>query len=147
MALSVYATAGVSGAHLNPAISFALAIVRPGEFSWRELMPYTVAQVCGATLGSAAVYGAWHEPLARKELQLNLTRGAPDSIHTAMAFGEYFPNPTAGLGDAVSFNAALGLEAFGTGPRLDFRVPLGRFASVQEIRVFLGHFTCVSILF
>jgi glycerol uptake facilitator-like aquaporin len=43
----------LSGAHLNPAVTLALAA--SGRVAWREVPPYVLAQVAGAFLGSAAV--------------------------------------------------------------------------------------------
>jgi glycerol uptake facilitator protein len=44
----------VSGAHLNPAVTLALAAFR--GFSWRKVIPYTAAQVAGAFAGAALVF-------------------------------------------------------------------------------------------
>jgi MIP family channel proteins len=42
----VYALGNVSGAHFNPAISFALSLT--GRFAWRDLIPYVIAQLAGS---------------------------------------------------------------------------------------------------
>ena len=43
--LGVYAAGGVSGAHLNPAVTLALAVCR--RFPWAKLVPYCLAQLAG----------------------------------------------------------------------------------------------------
>lgn len=49
----IYILGGISGAHINPAVSLALAF--GGKFSWREVMPYILAQLLGAFLASGAL--------------------------------------------------------------------------------------------
>lgn len=51
VSLAIFTTAEVSGAHLNPAISLALALLRPRDFPARKLMPYVTAQMLGGILG------------------------------------------------------------------------------------------------
>lgn len=52
--LGVYVS-GISGAHLNPAVTFANCVFR--KFPWRKFPAYMLAQVLGAMCGSAIVYG------------------------------------------------------------------------------------------
>ncbi len=46
----IYGLGGISGAHLNPAVSIAFAIA--GRFPVKELLPYTLSQTAGAFLAS-----------------------------------------------------------------------------------------------
>lgn len=52
--LSVYAVGNISGAHLNPAITIALAV--KGSFPWNEVIGYLLAQFAGAFVGSVIVW-------------------------------------------------------------------------------------------
>jgi aquaporin Z len=49
-----YAVGGISGGHFNPAVSLGLAIAN--RFSWRDLIPYWIAQVVGAIAAAAVLY-------------------------------------------------------------------------------------------
>jgi aquaporin-3 len=57
--MAVYVAGGVSGAHLNPAVTIALAVLR--GFSWSKVAPYIVAQVAGAFVGALIVYVGYME--------------------------------------------------------------------------------------
>jgi glycerol uptake facilitator protein len=50
----VYALGKVSGCHINPAVTFALAATK--RFPWREVPTYVSAQVVGAVVGA---FGIW----------------------------------------------------------------------------------------
>lgn len=49
-----YAVGGISGGHFNPAVSLGLALAN--RFSWKELLPYWIAQVVGAIAAGATLY-------------------------------------------------------------------------------------------
>ena len=89
--LAIYVVGSVSGAHLNPAITLALAAW--GRFAWRKVPLYIVAQLCGAMLAAAALYLAFSSFLVAKEQQKKVLRGEFGSIITATCYGEYFSNP------------------------------------------------------
>eukprot|EP01135_Chromosphaera_perkinsii_P012444 Nk52_evm55s2657 gene=Nk52_evmTU55s2657 len=52
--LGIYVCGGVTGAHLNPAVTITLAMWR--GFPWKKVPVYIVAQMVGAFLGAACVY-------------------------------------------------------------------------------------------
>jgi MIP family channel proteins len=61
VAMGCYVAAGVTGAHLNPAVTLALAAHR--RFPWTKVLPYSLAQTAGAFVASAVVFVAYHEAL------------------------------------------------------------------------------------
>jgi MIP family channel proteins len=83
----VYIAAGVSGAHLNPAITVALAIGR--GFAWSKVGPYVAAQVLGAFVAAAMVYLTYREAFAAFDGGLRQIDGA---LGTAGVFATY-PSP------------------------------------------------------
>jgi glycerol uptake facilitator protein len=86
----VYVAGGVSGAHINPAVTLALAFKR--QFPWSKALPYMAAQVIGAFVGAALVFLVYHNAIASFEETNNITRGAPDSNTTFSIFAT-FPAP------------------------------------------------------
>ncbi|KAH9383508.1 hypothetical protein HPB48_025076 [Haemaphysalis longicornis] len=59
--LGVLVAGGVSGAHLNPAVTVAMATV--GKISWRKVLPYVASQYAGAFLASCLVYMVYADAL------------------------------------------------------------------------------------
>jgi len=51
--MGVYVAARISGAHLNPAVTIALAAFK--GFAWRKVLPYSLAQTAGAFVAAAIV--------------------------------------------------------------------------------------------
>ena len=60
--MGCYVSAGVTGAHLNPAVTLALAVHR--RFPWPKVVPYSIAQLAGAFVASAVVFLTYREALA-----------------------------------------------------------------------------------
>ncbi|MCA9781608.1 MAG: aquaporin family protein, partial [Candidatus Eremiobacteraeota bacterium] len=58
VAFAVYAVGRVSGAHLNPAVTLALASI--GELKWNLVPLYFGAQMVGAFLGAVLVFISYH---------------------------------------------------------------------------------------
>jgi MIP family channel proteins len=59
--MACYVSAGVTGAHLNPAVTLALATHR--RFPWNKVLPYALVQLAGAFVASAVVFVTYHEAL------------------------------------------------------------------------------------
>jgi len=52
--LGIYVCGAISGAHLNPAVTLALAV--RGKVAWNKVLPYWLAQVLGAFVAAAILY-------------------------------------------------------------------------------------------
>ena len=59
--IGAYVAVGVSGAHLNPAVTLSVAARR--GFPWNKVAPYMAAQLAGAFVASAVVYMTYYEAL------------------------------------------------------------------------------------
>lgn len=54
VAMAAYAVSGISGAHLNPALTIGLAL--EGDFPWKEVPVYIAGQMIGAMIGAVVVF-------------------------------------------------------------------------------------------
>ncbi|TCC19884.1 MIP/aquaporin family protein [Kribbella sindirgiensis] len=61
--LGIYTAGRMTGAHLNPAVTIALAAFR--GFSWRKVLPYSVAQFLGAFLAALVVRWNYTEAIGK----------------------------------------------------------------------------------
>ena len=106
--VAVYVSAGVSGAHINPAVTLALALRR--NFSWALVVPYIIAQIIGAFLGALGVYLCYRDGLVAAGMP-NVWSTGPGSV-----FGQAFWGGVEGAAPAGSFSfiTALITEIIGT---------------------------------
>lgn len=91
VALAAYSVGGVSGAHINPAMTIALATW--GRFSWSLVGPYIAVQVAGAFLAAAALYAVYWPSIDQKHEKMGVKKGELGSIVTASCYGEFYPSP------------------------------------------------------
>lgn len=118
VALSIYVTASISGAHLNPAVSLAFAIFRRKNFPFYKLFPFILSQFLGAICGAIILLFFFDNQINSVLEAGGASKGDGSnlSISTASLFGEYFPNPGfIEIISDVSVFQALSIEAFGTG--------------------------------
>ena len=108
--VAVYVSAGVSGAHLNPAVTIAMATKR--GFPWSKVFPYILAQIFGAFLGALGVYLVYRDGLVAAGMPNVWCTGPGSAFETAFWGGEM---GTAGtLSVSYSFLNAAVAEIFGT---------------------------------
>ena len=67
--VAVLSTADLSGAHINPAVTFGLAF--SGLFEWGKVFPFILMQMLGAMAGAFAVYVFF-----RNHFEITKTAGA-----------------------------------------------------------------------
>ncbi|MER5914842.1 MIP/aquaporin family protein [Streptomyces sp. NPDC001982] len=86
----VYVAGGVSGAHLNPAVTLAFAVRR--KFPWIKVVPYWISQVIGAFAGAALVYLVYHDAINTYDATV---KGPKTNGHTVATFSIFatFPAP------------------------------------------------------
>lgn len=84
VAIAVYCTNAISGAHLNPAVTLALASI--GKFEWALVPGYILAQIAGGFAGGALVWLAYlpHWPVTTAQGdKLAVFSTGPAIRHTA----------------------------------------------------------------
>ena len=91
VSMGVYLAAGVSGAHLNPAVSIALWLF--GTFERNKVPAYILAQTAGAFCAAALVYGLYSSLFFDFEQAQQMTRGSIASLELASVFSTY-PHPS-----------------------------------------------------
>ena len=133
----VYAVGAVSGAHLNPAVTIALAAT--GAFEWAQVPVYIIAQMLGAVLGACLVY-LHYLPHWAKTDDAGLKRAvfctAPAERHTIGNFTSEF------IG---TFVLMFGLSALGANKFAEGLNPLAVGALVLSIGLSLGGTTGYAI--
>lgn len=79
VAMAIYLTAAISGAHLNPAVTIALWLF--ACFDRRKVLPYIVAQVAGAFCAAALVFGLYYNLFIDFEQTHQIARGSVESLN------------------------------------------------------------------
>lgn len=90
----VYVAGGVTGAHINPAVSVAFAVF--GRFPWKKVPGYILAQTLGAIAGAGLVYVNYRDAIQSYEAANNIARNGGDATVSifvtlpAPYFGDYW---------------------------------------------------------
>jgi len=112
VSLAIYSTRYICCAHLNPAVSIAMVVA--GRMEKGKILFYLAGQFSGAFLASAVLFLLFNNAILNYELLHGIQRGAPESVATAMIFGEFYPNPSVSDVLQVSMPLAFCAEAVGT---------------------------------
>ena len=104
--IAVYAVGRVSGAHINPAVTIALAAI--GSFPWSQVPGYIAAQIAGGILGAVLVWLAYY-PHWRETSSKDLKLGV---FCTGPAIRGHVPNAISeAIGTAVLLFGILAIAA------------------------------------
>lgn|SRR5579872_1489739 len=102
--MGVYIAGRITGGHINPAVTIAVAIFR--EFPWRKVIPYCLVQTAGAFVAAAIVFWDYHPAFLKLDPTLEHTAGV---FTTFPAFPQIL---SAGFLDQVIGTALLLLMIF-----------------------------------
>jgi glycerol uptake facilitator protein len=97
VAFGVWVAGGVSGAHLNPAVTLAFAVRR--KFTWAKVLPYWGAQVFGAFVGAALVFLVYHNAIDAFNLAAKTPKSGGNALATYSIFATF---PAKYFGGAVA---------------------------------------------
>ncbi|XP_028925947.1 aquaporin-9 [Ornithorhynchus anatinus] len=121
--MAIYVTGGISGGHINPAVSFAMCL--SGRMSWLKLPFYVAAQFLGAFTGAALLFGIYYDALmAFAEGELLIT----GENATAFIFATYpagYLSPANAFVDQVASTTFLILVIFAVFDTRNLGVPRG----------------------
>ncbi len=87
---AIYVVGGVTGAHINPAVTLGAAIRR--QLPWNKVGPYWIVQVLGCFVGAALVYLVYVNAIDQYNMSNHIVRGAYMSKGTYSMFAT-FPAP------------------------------------------------------
>ena len=90
VAFGIWVAGGVSGAHLNPAVTLGFAVRR--NFPWRKVVPYWVAQVAGAFIGAALVFWVYNPAIQAYNLAAHTPKSSGQALASYSIFAT-FPAP------------------------------------------------------
>lgn len=103
--LGVYTAAGVSGAHLNPAVSVALAVRR--GFPWAKVPVFAAAQTAGAFVAAAVVFLTYREAFDAYDGGIRQVQGALGTAGIFATYPQPFLSLAGGLVDQIVGTALL----------------------------------------
>jgi glycerol uptake facilitator protein len=87
VAFGVWVAGGVSGAHLNPAVTLAFAVRR--KFAWAKVVPYMAAQVAGAFVGAALVFLVYFNAIDAFNIANKTPRSGGGALATYSIFATF----------------------------------------------------------
>ena len=118
----VYATGHLSGAHINPAVTFAFTLTR--HFPARDALAYIGAQLSGAVAGAGLLLAVWpDQPASLGATVPSVGAGSALVYEVALTAFLMFvimavatDTRAVGAGAAIAIGGTIGLDALAGGP-------------------------------
>lgn len=112
VAIAIWVTISLSGAHLNPAVTLALTL--SGKHPWKQFPPYCFFQILGAFLGAGTVMILFGSAISQWMEHHGISAGEPGSERVGMILVPFSPNPAiVGVG-AEAYQAVPPWRGFAT---------------------------------
>lgn len=121
--MAIYATGGVSGGHINPAVSFAMCLT--GRLDWVKLPFYVTAQFLGAITGSALVFGVYYDALIKYTGGVFTVDGPNATAHIFATYPAPYLSTINGLADQILSTALLLIMVFAIFDKKNLAAPKG----------------------
>jgi len=99
VAFGIYWSGGISGGHINPAVTLAMAVC--GHFKWTKVPVFWCAQICGAVVGSALAFGVYYDYLVEFSGHDRLTSGGNGTAGIWSTYPPDFVSNWTGFADQV----------------------------------------------
>src|SRR4029077_9856960 len=109
--MGCYVSAGVSGAHLNPAVTLALAVHR--KLPWVKVGPYMLAQCVGAFVASFVVFITYREAIGAFDGGVRQILGPQGTGGIWATYPQPFLSTIGGIVDQIVGTAPLVPALFG----------------------------------
>ena len=116
--MAIYVSAGVSGAHLNPAVTVALAVHR--GFPWGKVAPFCLAQVAGAFTGALTTFVTYREAFTHFDGGVRQVVGTKATAGIFATYPQDFLSLSGGLVDQIVGTALLLILVLAVGDSKNF---------------------------
>ncbi|KAJ3572959.1 hypothetical protein NP233_g2746 [Leucocoprinus birnbaumii] len=126
VAMGVHVSGGISGGHINPGVTLALAVFR--GFPWKKVPIYMLAQLLGALVGSALVYANYIHAIDVVEGGRHIRTMATASLFSTYAL-DYMTNVNAFFEEFLA-SAVLMVAVLSFGDASNMPAPAGMSPTV-----------------
>ena len=89
--VGICASGGVSGGHLNPAVSLAMGVIK--KLEWRKVPLYMAAQYLGAFLGAVVLWGNYKDAITMTEEAVLPSNSTSQVKYTSATHGIFATYP------------------------------------------------------